>query len=382
MTVLFDTGSSMLWVQAATTRGAVNQKGALFDAAESTTLKTTNVQAPPIEYVDGTRVSGVLVQDTVAINGLAIRNLQFEVATSIVSSNQNTSDMDGIMGLSFAKPGFQTWWEEVAKSNKATSPVFGYHVDESNTAGAFTFGGVDLSRFDGDLAWMPLTQSPTNPPYLYWQVAMPSISLSSSGSRISLGTRFTTIWDTGTSLATLPIQVAAQLNRALGLRPITTEPPFLYATACPGGRIPSSFPNLQFEFAEGRFTEIAPVDYIFLQPTDTPGLIACVSGFVGQDLPGAGQTGVGGGVNPSAIFGNIFLRAFYTVFDSENKCIGVASAIRTNDLAPNLGVPPQEGNAMGTGLVNSANSACSLSASLPTLFQLSVPTLFLLFFSI
>ncbi|KAI9103271.1 aspartic peptidase domain-containing protein [Phlyctochytrium arcticum] len=376
MTVLFDTGSSMLWVQAATTTGAVNQKGALFDAAKSTTLKTSNTQAPPIEYVDGTRVSGVLVQDTVAINGLAVPNLQFEVATNIVSSNQNASGMDGIMGLSFAQSGFQTWWEEVVKTNKATSPVFGYHLDASNTAGALTFGGVDLSRFQGDLSWIPVTKSPSSPPYLFWQLSMSGISLGSSSSqRISLGSRFTTVFDTGTSLAILPTQVAAQLNRALGFDPVSTSAPILYAAPCPGGRIPSSFPTIKFEFTDGHFINIAPADYIFLQPTDTPGLTACVSGFAGQDIGGGGQVGLGGGVTPSAIFGNIFLRAFYTVFDSENKRIGVASAIRTNGLAPNLGAPPQ-GDAKGTGSGNSA------SAALPTLFLLAIPTLLSAFFSI
>lgn len=39
---------------------------------------------------------------------------------------------------------------------------------------------------------------------------------------------------------------------------------------------------------------------------------------------------------PSAIFGNVLLRRFYTIFDIEKKAIGVALANRGSGVSPNL----------------------------------------------
>ncbi|TPX69334.1 hypothetical protein SpCBS45565_g02617 [Spizellomyces sp. 'palustris'] len=365
MSVLFDTGSSQLWVQSTNTTGDINRNGGRFDPAKSSTFQATSQQADPIEYVDGTSVQGVFVKDTVSINTLSVPNHQFELATAIKSPNQNTSDMDGIMGMSFSLPttaggtASPTWWERVVSSNKVTSPVFGYYIDNTNQNGGLTLGGVDAARFTGGLTWLPVAGSGPNgkEPYVFWQSIMTAVSFPGSSRTINLPSNFATVFDTGTSLAVLPVQTADQINTMLNLQRVSSSPPILYATACPGGKIPSGFPDIKFEFTGGHFVTISPQDYLFMQPTDIAGVTACVSGFAGQDIHGGSTTTRGGQAQPllpSAIFGNIFLRAFYTVFDSANKQIGVAAAIRDPNVQSNLTAVPPGNGVLGTGSSNSA----------------------------
>ncbi|KAI8816710.1 aspartic peptidase domain-containing protein [Fimicolochytrium jonesii] len=345
--ILFDTGSQALWVQARTTAGTLNTAGGIFDTSKSTTFRSLNQAAEKIEYVDGTAVSGTLVQDTAAINGLSVANLTFEVATSITSpQGQNPSDMDGIMGMSFSLPTanqIPTFWERLVSDKKVTSPAFGYFIDETNAGGGLSLGGIDSSRVAGPMQYVPVAASGNSaagePVYLFWQSILSSINVGGGG-KLGMSSNFGVVFDTGTSLAVFPVKVANSLNKALGLQLATQNEPYLYVKDCSDNKIPAGFPDVTLMFGSHNLT-VSPNEYFFMQPGDNPGQILCVSGFAGQDISSSSTVSSGKQLLvPQAILGNVILRKFYTVFNSGDHTIGFAVANRKLNTPPDLTTPP------------------------------------------
>ena len=249
-------------------------------------------------------------------------DLTFELATE---TNERTPGTDGIMGMAFSPPNANpTFWEVAVSQKRAQSSVFSYYIDATDKAGALTLGGMDLARFNGPLAWMPilptLTSSGINN-FVYWQVGLTKINIGSNS--VSLpGAKLPTIFDTGTSLAVFPPEMAASINKQLGLQAINSEGTnaSLYGTSCGDGKIPSSLPDLTLTFDNVILTMPAST-YMFIQP-DTRGRLLCLSGVAGVSLSSAATE------PNSIIIGNILLRQFYTVFDPEVHQIGIANAYR------------------------------------------------------
>ncbi|KAJ3011398.1 hypothetical protein HKX48_006855 [Thoreauomyces humboldtii] len=379
--ILFDTGSEILWVQEKNSiGGGVDTSGTFFDPTASSTFKTSNVAADQIQYVDGTTVNGVVATDKVAIGALSVAGYTFEVATAVTgTTSSNNSGMDGIMGMSFSQTpatGAQeyTFFERLVQTNAVANPSFGYFIDSSNTNGSLTLGGVDLARINGGVQYLNVAPSYTSngsPVYLYWQSILTSIALAGYPNQITMPSNFAVVFDTGTSLAVLPTAYAAQLNKALGLTLASSDSsPQLYFTPCSNGVVPSGFPDLQFTFG-GKTLRITPEEYFFKQSADN-GDVVCVSGFAGQDInPTTAPTSSSSSSSqqilvPSAIFGNVFLRRFYTVFNIQDHTIGLGVAIRTPGLTnvTLAAVAPTAvgGEAVSTGSTSDAARNGRLSA--------------------
>ncbi|KAJ3183005.1 Vacuolar protease A [Geranomyces variabilis] len=386
--ILFDTGSQQLWVQGSSTLGGVNPQGHFFNSKRSTTFKSTGVASAPINYVDGTSVTGVLVTDVVSINNLTIPNLTFEVATAVTGTTNSTGG-DGIMGMSFSLPGttatpnLPTFFERLVSSNKVSAPVFGYFIDSTNANGGLTLGGVDSARIKSDFVTLPVAPSGKGSDgkdvFLFWQSVMNSIAFEGAPGKLAMTPNFAVVFDTGTSLAVLPAQVADQLNVALGLtkaRQSSTASASLYAMDCSNGKIPADLPNIVFTFS-GQNITITPAEYIFFQAGARPGQVACVSGFAGQDIatPSTTTTPPAGSqaqpVLPQAIFGNVFLRRFYTVFNIKDHTVALALADRRTNLSPTLAAtapaaPPANNNNQAPSTGSSASSSAAPRAAVVT----------------
>ncbi|KAJ3042875.1 Vacuolar protease A [Rhizophlyctis rosea] len=358
--VLFDTGSSRFWLQGP--QAAATLKGPdTFDCSKSSSCTNTNQKADTIEYVDGTTINGVYVKDTVTISNLTISGLQFEMATSAVSpasQSTGTSDIDGIMGMSFPSASsslFSTstsppqFWQTLIDNKKITSPVFAYYIDETEEAGGLTFGGIDTNRFGGTLGWLNVVPVgggsifSSGSTYAYWQVKLDSMSI--GGNSVS-GSGLNVVWDTGTSLAVVPTSVANSINTALGLQRITDSEPYLWGAYCPtGGTGLPNTPDITLTFS-GQSWTVRPNEYYFKQVADSSGRLACISGFAGQNI--AADSG-GASNTPNAIFGNVLLRRFYSVFDTNGKRIGLAVANRAQNVGQNLTAGPTTGSVTGNG---------------------------------
>ena len=264
-----------------------------------------------MQYGDGSYVEGMWVSDKVQVADTWVNNFKFQLGTNV----SDISDEDGIMGLGFSQMRLEpTYWEVLVQNQLVTSPVFSVFIDSTETAGAITFGGVDLARYSGSLTWIPASGSMKGS--FYWGLELNSISVGSTLVPLTESERYPII-DTGTSLGIFPPQLATKINNQLGLQRIDiggTQDDYR-GFSCPSGKIPSTInlPNLAFSFGNATLT-FTPQEYLFIHPDGNDNLF-CVSGII----PGSSNM---------FIIGNVLLKRYYLVFDQRAKQIGFAIANR------------------------------------------------------
>ncbi|KPM42369.1 hypothetical protein AK830_g4216 [Neonectria ditissima] len=180
--VLFDTGSTDLVLPRKGCTTCSNYT--LFDPSESSTYAKkpgyplqltfgTGGNAQPLEK--GASLSGTVVSDTVSVGGLAVENQTFLLCDSYdedLGENPIGRNIDGIFGL--APPGSSvfsqafnrsfstTFWSLVA-DGRVPEPLFSLYLNSGrdSASGELTLGGVDASKYDGDVAWVDFNSTIT-----------------------------------------------------------------------------------------------------------------------------------------------------------------------------------------------------------------------------
>lgn len=167
MNLNFDTGSADLWIfntqlPAASREGHIN-----YDLTKSPTFKPIPGATFSISYGDGSGASGNVGTDTVDIGGVTVENQAIELATAVSGSFIADVASGGLVGLSFSKlntvkPEKQkTFFDNVMPS--LAEPVFTADLRKA-AVGAYEFGRIDDSRFNGSLTW-----TPANTTLGFWQ---------------------------------------------------------------------------------------------------------------------------------------------------------------------------------------------------------------------
>ena len=108
------------------------------------------------------------------------------------------------------------------------------------------------------------------------------------------------ILDTGTSLIVGPAGIIDVINNAIG----TVD------ASCNGIEL---LPNIQIGIGSYVF-ELTPADYVL--KLTALGQTECLSGFMAMNLP----------IENAVILGDVFLKAFYTVFDVNGKSVSIGKA--------------------------------------------------------
>jgi hypothetical protein len=207
--------------------------------------------------------------------------------------------------------------------------MFAYHIDATQKSGGLTLGGVDLARFSGPLYWSSIEPTTKNNEYVYWKLGLTGINV--GGTVLSVPSSIPTIIDTGTSLVTMPLALAEQINLKAGLQKMNVENSQLtyYGMDCFDGEIPRHLPNISLTVGNAVLT-VDPTTYMFRQP-DNLGRIKCLSGIAGTAANTLAHM-----TEESVLIGNVMLRQFYTVFDYEGQRIAFANGIRDPNLTPEI----------------------------------------------
>jgi len=158
--VIFDTGSSNLWVPkvGCTHCGLpIIGKKHKYDHDKSSSY-TKDGKDFEIRYGSGS-VSGFFSSDDVelahdlVIDGQLFAEIQDAGGLGLAYS---LGKFDGILGLGFTSisiDGASTCFENLIKQNKVDQPVFSFYLGD-NGPGELTFGGYDSSKFEGDLQFV------------------------------------------------------------------------------------------------------------------------------------------------------------------------------------------------------------------------------------
>lgn len=336
--VLFDTGSSYVWIPSSKCFEGCLKSGNIprvqYKSNESSSYENLHGLPLEIAYGKGKTVGFWSADDIKIGDHLKFENQFFGEATQLIDAQDEV--YDGIFGLGFAV--------ETNKSSDVLDPhrydkiplysivnrsllseqVFSFDLratirnnDRENNdnylnitsdfGGEILFGEIDKSRFVGEMTYVEL-----RPGAQSWKIWLDSIMTifksddkGRSESLYVCSRGCNAIVDTGTSFIVGPRQDVALLMKQMGA---IKSGPFYKLSSC---QQISSLPNLVFNIDGNEFI-IKPKDYVIKIP-DSSGEIICSPGILG----------IGGMIyNPLWVLGDVFISQYYTVFDYGNRRIG------------------------------------------------------------
>jgi hypothetical protein len=297
-TVIFDTGSSNLWVPRVGCTHCGNPffgKKSKYDHSSSQSYEEDGADFE-IMYGSGS-VSGYWSKDEVTIaDDIAIDGQRFaEIADAGgLGMAYSFGKFDGILGLGFTSISIDstpTVFENAIGQNKVDQPVFAFYLGDDGP-GELTFGGYDPDKFEGELEFVKLDAA------TYWQIAMDGVS---AGSYKQEGP-VTAIVDSGTSLLVGPKAEVTKLANAIGA---TANIMGEYTIDC---KLVNDMADLVFTI-DGKDYTVPGKDAVI----QAQGM--CLFAVMGMDFPAGG---------PQWILGDVFMRQYYTVFNYVDETVGFA----------------------------------------------------------
>ncbi|KAK6133227.1 hypothetical protein DH2020_032988 [Rehmannia glutinosa] len=216
-TVIFDTGSSNLWVPSAKCYFSVS----IDEAFGLYEFEDSGRRSAAIQYGSGS-ISGFVSEDNVEIGDLVVKSQEFIEATSEPSVTFLVAKFDGILGLGFKEisVGNSTpVWYNMITQGLVKDPVFSFWLNRNvndEEGGQIVFGGVDPNHFKGQHTYVPVTQKG------YWQFEMGDVLIDGKKSGYCNG-GCAAIADSGTSLIAGPTTVIAMINHAIGASGVVSK---------------------------------------------------------------------------------------------------------------------------------------------------------------
>ncbi|CAG8450086.1 aspartic peptidase domain-containing protein [Gigaspora rosea] len=290
--VILDTGSSDLWVPNINCTSASCHNHNKFDPSKSTSFKP---EGKPwnITYGSGS-----------AAGFTGIENIQIG---NITATGQIFEDeADGILGLAFDElntldNGAPTLISTLIKQ-KNIDPIFSFHFShftDFDDQGTFILGGVDESKYKGNITFTPVISPKSKSiPNGFWVIKLGDAKISGESLNISRDA----IIDTGTTVILVPIGDADTIHKKIPGSKLD-ELDGVYVIPCNTTAVVS----LKFE---GVDYDISVRDLLVLPADDT----MCFSGI----FP-ASDSDI-----DFWLVGQTFLKGVYSAFDVGNKKVGFA----------------------------------------------------------
>ncbi|KAL0906825.1 hypothetical protein M5K25_025350 [Dendrobium thyrsiflorum] len=201
-TVIFDTGSSNLWVPSAKCHFSIacffHSK---YKSSDSNTY-TANGKSAAIQYGSGA-IAGFLSQDHVGVGDLLVKDQVFIEATSEPGTTFLVAKFDGILGLGFKEISVDNVvpvWYNMVDQRLIEDPIFSFWLNrnsEDGDGGEIVFGGSDPKHFIGQHTYVPVTLKG------YWQFDMGEVLIGGKRTGYCSG-GCAAIADSGTSLIAGP----------------------------------------------------------------------------------------------------------------------------------------------------------------------------------
>jgi len=299
-TVIYDTGSSNLWVPS---KSCTNCKkaGGHYDSSKSSTY-TKNGESFALQYGTGS-CTGFLSADVTTIGGAAIKNFTFGEVTHEAADVFGQAPFDGILGLGPAKAAIDHVampMDQLKAQGLITQNIFSaYLASNESTGSTLVLGGTDQQYYTGDFTYIKVAVAAKLLPY--WLISASGMKV---GGKQAVKCNWLTgcymVVDTGTSVLAGPPSSVNELIKPIGN----------VSADCSNMH---TLPDITFTFA-GKDFVLEPEFYV-IRAKDAKGVEQCQLGI----------EGVNAGV-PIWILGDPFLRKYYTVWDAEQNRVGFATA--------------------------------------------------------
>jgi hypothetical protein len=287
--VVFDTGSSDLWVPAGNCTAIACDLHKKFDSSKSSTFKPNGTKFA-IQYGSGSG-SGFENSDNLNMGGIIVQAQTFAQMDQLNGLAFIAAQFDGILGMAFQNISADftpTPFQNMVKQGLVQDPSFSFFL--SATAGSngstLVLGGIDPAFNSTPFAYVPLVND------TYWIINMDAVEM---GGKAFNKDNMMAIIDTGTSLIVGPKEWLDEITAGF--------PSKLNCTNT------EQYPTFQVTLGGNNY-EIPPSYYIIQDGN------SCLLGIRGMDLPSYfGNT---------IILGDVFIRRYYTHFDFGGQQVGFA----------------------------------------------------------
>jgi len=287
--VIFDTGSSNLWVPSKScSSGCFNKHK--YDSSKSLSYHKNGTRFD-IQYGSGP-VSGFLSQDNVQIGNYVIKQQTFAEIDNVrgLGLAYKLGKFDGILGMGFESisiDNINTPFKNLLDQNLISKSIFSFDLG-NNVDGELIIGGYDDSKISGTINYINLLEEN------YWTIPLDNIKIGDN----SFVKLTKAIVDTGTSLITGPTNQVKEIANKLGAKSLIQGE---YTIDCN-----LNLPNIEFTINNISY-EISPENYVI----NSNG--KCILGISALDTP-----------DNFWILGDVFIRQYYTIFDYGQKKVGFA----------------------------------------------------------
>lgn len=348
---------------------------ATFNMNASSTFKSLGTNFN-ITYGLGSS-AGLYATDVVSIGGVSVANQTIGLASTTsnivaltTGSATDPKAINGVLGIAFPaltysgtdnNSSYNPFVFNLLDRKLITDPIFAIYLSSAKNTGwtgSVTFGGVDSSKHQGELSYVPLAPLKSESrgvDYYYWMVYAAGLGVVNSPAQDFAASASTTagfIFDTGTTFTYLPTSIAQSIFTSMtGSSPLSIDTSTgAYLASCNVGNNSAVF---QLKLMTNRNSTVNPTilnvplsELLIPVGTASDGSEVCAFGIVPSD------TSIGSGLY---IIGDSILRSFYVVYDMSLKRIGVSPAI---DMKSSI-----VGGTLGNSSNTSSNSTVSSSGN-------------------
>ena len=292
--VVFDTGSSNLWVPSTECKDLSCTRHTRYNHTKSSTY-VANGQSFSIQYGTGA-VKGYLSQDAVSVGGLAIKGQVFGEVTKEIGNTFLNAQIDGIAGMAFPKiavDGVTPIFDNLMKQGLVDKNLFSFYMSKVPGSGASSMmlGGYNQKYYSGPITYVPLSSRD------YWSIALGDVAVNGQNQGLcSFGCQ--AIVDTGTSLIAGTSDLIDPIMNSININSDCSNI--------------NSNPNVTFVINNNNYV-LTPQDYTLKITSD--GTTQCVAGFQTMNFE-----------QSFLILGDVFISTYYTIFDYDGSRVGFAKA--------------------------------------------------------
>ncbi|KAI0484252.1 secreted aspartic proteinase precursor [Xylariaceae sp. FL0804] len=308
MIVDFDTGSSDTWVFSTDTDKSEVAGQTLYNPAKSSTASVIPNCTWSIMYGDFSDSSGICYKDSFALGGLSIPNMTIESAQTVSEQFSASNQSSGLVGLG---------WPAITQTSPPqkcliqflpdvlSQPIF--TVDfRHNSTGSMNFGYIDKSLYQGNVSYVAVDNSEG-----FWTVQNSGFGIGGQDLAYSYDTPASVYVDTGSTLLFAPESAVDTYFDSVPSASFDEDQQG-YVVSCD-----ADLPDFLWVLNDNDGGEIqgsVPGPYlIYAHVNDT----SCYAGLQSlDDIEG-----------PDGIFGDMFLKSGFAVFDIDGQRFGMASKV-------------------------------------------------------
>lgn len=302
ITVVFDTGSSDLWVSTHVPQKKWHQS---FFSNLSNTFQPLGKNFS-MKYGTG-QANGTYGRDVVKVNGYRVTDQTFAVVTELDDYFMDWNS-NGILGMGFSalsRTQENPLPYKIYTQGLVTENMFGFWFNPNKSsplAGEVYFGGYDQNYIDGPIDYVPLSRA------AYWEIKIARFTIEDDFWPMN-ETNLAAMVDTGTSFMFLPDPFYSKLNNTFNERTKN-------GTVCDPQDFPN-YPSITFDIVTTKGLKsytLTHEDYLSMNYEAEGDEEKCYIKISKSYIYG----------EKMIMFGIPFLLKYYTIYDYENRRVGFA----------------------------------------------------------